>query len=271
MTARKWTITYTPFKSAPDGAKIKDLPIRAVVFPTGEEQEVETDGKITRWEKVIYKGQTAWVHSAYMEDLVERFPEYEVEIPTATEDESDAAQYMILNGDVKYNMCGQLCAAFIGGDDILTFVDKWKETSPVYYNWAIGGNKDEPTGIDTLASMLKVYGYRTNTDQVLTFIAGMTDSVIGLKLSPGRFQRMLENYYLIAAVKIDAVTGKLRGQGVGHWVVLDKIQPEGINGGWVELYNPFPNKRQEYSYDEFIESCGGPYWLGLWVKRHLGE
>ena len=82
---------------------------------------------------------------------------------------------------------------------------------------------------------------------------------------------MLEKYYLIAGVKIDLNSGKLRGQGIGHWVVLDKIVPNGINGGWVELYNPFPNKRQEYSYDEFIKSCGGPSWSGVWIKRNLNS
>jgi hypothetical protein len=267
MTARKWTISYAPLRIAPNGTKIQDIPTGAMVVPTGEEQEVEVSGRRMKWEKITYRGKTAWVQSDYMEELIEKFPNYEVEIPTATEDETDAAQYMVLDGDVKYNMCGQLCAAFIGGDDILTFVDKWKETSPVYYNWTMAGDKDQPTGIDVLSSMLKVYGYKSNTDDIIPFAAGLTDPMIGLKLSPGRFQKMLENYYLIAGVKIDRITGKLRAQGVGHWVVLDQVQPNGINGGWVEIYNPFPNKRQEYSYDEFITACGGPYWYGLWVKR----
>jgi hypothetical protein len=251
--------------------KISDIPAGAIVVPTGEVQDLETNGQRMRWEQVTYRGKTAWVHSAYVEELFEKFPDYEVGIPTATEDETDAAQYMILNGDVKYNMCGELCVAFIGGDDILTFVNKWKETSPVYYNWAIAGNKDEPTGIDVLHSMLKVYGYRSNTSNIINFSTGLTDPIVGLRASPGRFQKMLENYYLIAGVKIDRISGKLRGQGIGHWVVLDQIQPNGINGGWVEIYNPFPNKRQEYSYDEFVASCSGPYWNGLWVKRTLDK
>lgn len=270
MTVKKWTITYAPLRHTPNGSKIQDIPTGAVVIPTGDEMEIENYGQKTKWEKVTYRGKTAWVHSAFMEELVEKFTEHEVEIPTATEDETDAAQYMILDGDVKYNMCGQLSVAFIGGDDILTFVQKWKETSPVYHNWAIAGDKDQPTGIDAVVSMLKVYGYKANTDDIITFSAGLTDPVVGLKLSPGRFQKMLENYYLIAGVKIDRITGKLKAQGVGHWVVLDKIRPNGINGGWVEIYNPFPNKRQEYSYDEFIIACNGPHWHGLWVKRHPG-
>jgi hypothetical protein len=267
MPAKKWTISYTPLRSSPNGTKIQDIPTGATVVLTGEEQEVEVSGRSLKWEKVTYRGKTAWVQSAYLEELVEKFSEYEVQIPTATEDETDAAQYMILNGDLKYNMCGQLCAAFIGGDDIITFVEKWKETSPVYYNWTMAGDKDQPTGLDVLMSMLKVYGYRSNTEDVIGFGAGLTDPVIGLKLSPGRIQKLLENYYLIVVVRIDRITGKIRPQGIGHWVVVDKVQSNGINSGWVELYNPFTNKRQEYSYDEFITSCNGGYGVGVWVKR----
>lgn len=269
MTVKKWTISYAPLRNEPNGTKILDIPGGAVVVTTGEAAEVESNGNIVRWEKVTYRGKTAWVHAGYLEDLIEKFPAYEVEIATATDDETDAAQYMVLNGDVKYNMCGQLCVAFISGDDVITFVEKWKTAAPVYYNWTIAGDRDQPTGIDVLNSMLKVYGYRTNTDDIINFTTGLTDPLVGFKSSPGRFQKMLENYYLIACVKIDRITGKLRPQGIGHWVVVDKVQPNGINGGWVELYNPFPNKRQEYSYDEFIISCSTPYWCGLWVKRSL--
>ncbi len=79
---------------------------------------------------------------------------------------------------------------------------------------------------------------------------------------------MLTTHYLIAAIRIDSVAGNLGGGRVGHWVVLDKVFPEGINRGWVEIYNPFPNKRQEYSYSEFIKSCEAESWTGLWVNRN---
>ena len=40
-----------------------------------------------------------------------------------------------------------------------------------------------------------------------------------------------------------------------------------VTSDWVEIYNPFPNKRQVYSYDEFIRSCNAEGWTGLWVSR----
>ena len=268
MVVKKWCIWQTPYLNTPNGTKILDIPLGSVVEATGNEQDVNISGHDTLWAEVTYRDQTAWVYKGYLDDLVEKFPNLEVPIPNPSPEPNDAAQYLIWDGRVKYNACGELCAAFIGGDDIETFLNKWKEVSPGYYIWAIGGKNDNLTGTDALDSMLSVYGHPIPN---LRFDAGLTDPIIGFKISPGRIKKMLEKYYLIAGVKIDLNSGKLRGQGIGHWVVLDKIVPNGINGGWVELYNPFPNKRQEYSYDEFIKSCGGPSWSGVWIKRNLNS
>ena len=266
MVAKKWCIWQTPYRETPTGNKILDIPFGAVVEATGNEEHIDMSGQDTVWAEIKYKGHTAWAHTGYLDDLVEKFPNFEVNIPNPTSDPDDAAQYMIWDGHIKHNLCGELCAAFIGGDDIETFLNKWKDVAPGYYTWAKGGSNDNTTGMDALDSMLSVYGYPIPN---VRFDQGLTDPIIGYKISPGRIKKMLEKHYLIAGVKIDSISGVLRGQGVGHWVVLDKITPNGINGGWVELYNPFPNKRQEYSYNEFINSCGSP--SGVWVKRNLND
>ncbi len=63
-----------------------------------------------------------------------------------------------------------------------------------------------------------------------------------------------------------------------HWVVLYKITDNGNrnkvtnNGLRVEIYNPFSNRRETYSYNEFYNSCiGSPKGAalsGLWVRRN---
>jgi hypothetical protein len=262
MASKKWCIGMASFREEPGGSRILDIPPGAILDVTGNQAPGRMNGSELVWSEVIYRGRTAWINDRFLEDYVEKYPE-EVLIPHATPEPNDAAQYMLLDGRVKYNMCGELCAAFIGGDDIDTFLSRWEAVSPGYYRWAVQGENDNPTGTDALESMLKVYGYDFPLPR---FRAGLTDPIIGFRITPGRIRKMLDDYFLIASVKIDAYTGKLRGQGVGHWVVLDKIQPYGVNGGWVELYNPFPNRRQEYSYDEFIDSAG-PSWGGIWVKR----
>jgi hypothetical protein len=89
-------------------------------------------------------------------------------------------------------------------------------------------------------------------------------------MTPGRMKRMLEDHYLIAHVglKDGKLCTKAGGEGtfVGHWILVDKIEPEGVDRGWVEVYNPFPNKRQRYSYIDFKNFCANQY-NGLWVKR----
>ncbi len=91
---------------------------------------------------------------------------------------------------------------------------------------------------------------------------------------------MLRDYVLIAGVRIDSVTGKLKkGSAVGHWEVLEEIEPvgkhyltshRGGNGGWVKLYNPFTNVFEEYSYREFTDSMSETGdWGGVWVRRQV--
>lgn len=262
MALKKWCIGQAVFRESPNGTRILDIPPGAIVEWTGSQVPTQGNGYEMLWSEVVFRGRAAWVADGLLEDYVEKYPE-EVLIPHPTPETGDAAQYMLLDGRVKYNMCGELCASFIGGDDIETFLAKWKQVSPHYYKWAVQGENDNPTGLDALESMLSVYGH---TFPLMRFQAGLSDPGIGYKLSPGRLRRRLETHYLIAGVDIDAYSGKLRGQGVGHWVVVDRIEPNGVNGGWVQLYNPFPNRRQDYSYDEFL-NASGPNRTGLWVRR----
>lgn len=264
MTQKKWLIWTGRFSSEPNGDKFLDIPLGSIVEATGKQMHIPELGEQALWSEIVYREQTGWIYDPYLEDYTEKYPSDQVHIAHPTPDPFDAAQYMTVDGYVKHNMCGELCAAFIGGDDIETFLAKWKQKSPNYYYWAIGGDSDNLTGLDALDSMLSVYDYSIPCQH---FDAGLTDPLIGFKVSPGRLKEMLQRNYLIAGVKIDLVSGRLRGEGISHWVVVDEVTPNGINQGWVELYNPFPNRREEYSYDEFIRSAGQTSWIGLWVPR----
>ncbi len=264
MTTTKWCIWLAPFLSEPGGRKLRDVSLGALVEATGEQATTNGPRGEQTWSQVIYRDQTGWIYDAYLEDYVQKFPNREVKIPNPTPDPFDAAQYMLVDGRIKRNLCGELCVAFIAGDDIETFLKKWSEASPRYYDWALGQNSDKTIGIDGLESMFAVYG---ELGPRLHFDEGLRDPYMGLKVSPGRLKKMLETYYLLVAVHIDLITGRLKGDGLIHWVVLDKVTPNGVNTGLVELYNPFPNRREEYSYDEFLRSVGPVSGNGLWVPR----
>jgi hypothetical protein len=271
--SQKWAIDRGAFRAAPNGNPIADIPPGTIVTPTGKQQNLLLPGgHQSLWSEITLAGKLGWINDAYLEEYAEKY-QNEVAIANPTPDPNDAAQYMIIEGDIKNNMCGQLCVAFIVGDSIDNVVKKWREKLPDAYNKTIGGKTDIGTGAGTLEGILNLYGYTRPQGHILDFKTGLTDPVIGYQPSPGRFNKMLQTHRLIAGVNIDGGTGKLRGAGIGHWVALDKITPigkNGGNGGWVEIYNPFPNRREEYSYDEFTSSCGGvDNWNGLWVKRGL--
>jgi len=189
-----------------------------------------------------------------------------------------AAQFMDVDGKKQTNLCGEFCVAFIVKDSINAVLETWKKDQPLLYADIIGNNK--PTGPNHLITILKSYGYNNDGD-IIGFSAVLGDPYTRQYLpSPGRIAKMLETHFLIAGVTIDGRTGKLRPpDAVPHWVVVDKIIPVGRNaggnGGWVELYNPFLNGWEEYSYSEFANAVGpqardyGAGWSGIWVKRNI--
>lgn len=267
-TTQKWCIKAAPLYNTPGGKK------QNLFITVNNVYEVVTNQKISggkAWSEIRFVDRVGierqgWVQDVYLEDLIEdpNSRGFEVLIKNPTPDSTDAAQYMKWEKPRHVNMCGELCVAFIGGDDIETFLTKWKEMEGTFYKKVVP--IDRPTGADQVDNMLKVYGY---PDKNMRFDEGLTDPDTGLKLSPGRFQKMLETHYLIAAVRIDGVAGNVGGGNIGHWVVLYEVEPVGIDGGWVKIYNPFPNKRQEYSFAEFLRSCNAEGRTGLWVSRSL--
>jgi hypothetical protein len=251
-----------------------DIPFHSVVSILPELRKItDKAGKI--WSEVVYKNRKGeevkgWVIDGFLEDLFEspNFIGGVVGIPNPSQDPTDPAQYMMWDSKtvVKTNMCGELCVAFIGGDDIETFLRKWEKHDKLFYPWAVKGDNNKALFWFNIDKMLEVYGYASPN---LKFKDGLTDPGIGFAPTPGRIKKQLETRYLIANVRIDG-SGKLvskeDGKGVGHWVVLDKIMPYGVNRGRVEIYNPYHNRREEYSYADFIRSCA-PTYNGLWVNR----
>ena len=189
-----------------------------------------------------------------------------------------AAQYIDVEGKKKTNLCGEFCVALIVKDSIEGVLETWKKDRKLLYEDIIGNNKT--TGTGDLTTILKSYGYN-NEDDIEGFSALLGDPYTKQYLpSPGRIAKMLETHYLIAGVNIDGSTGRLKPPpAVPHWIVVDKITPVGRiaggNGGWVEVYNPFSNSHEEYSYSEFANSIDpfakeyGFGWSGLWVKRTI--
>lgn len=286
MATKKWVIWQTRFyKEIKKEANsedffispedyLGDIPLHSVVTIPPNQQKF-TDKNDAVWAEIVYKNSKGedvhgWVKDGMIENVAEnpKFKEAEVLIPHPSKNPTDPAQYMMWDSEtvVKTNMCSELCVAFIGGDDIETFLRKWEKHDNLWYPWGVKGDKNKALDVRAINVMLEVYGYPSPN---LKFKDGLTDPGIGFKPSPSRFKKQLEARYLIVNVRIDS-SGKLiskeEGKGPKHWVVLDKITPYGVNRGRVEIYNPYPNRREEYSYADFIRSCA-PTYTGLWVNR----
>jgi hypothetical protein len=287
-TAKKWCFSLrgTPVYDAPsETQEIFKIPQGRVVDLTGKQQNtndvlwsqiVYTDSTYSRTEKTwISSTIVGWVKDIFLEDYIEEeFPDEEVSIPHQTQDPHDAQQYMFLDADfddkldadVKYNMCGELCVAYIVKND----VDPESDIETVIKNWR---NKGKTYGAKTirngtttsnLKDILQTYEHfleSDDPDEIMDFREGLADGVLNLD---GMKER-IKTHYLIALITIDhsgALISRNNDKTL-HWVVLERIT-RGGNG--VEIYNPFPNKREEYSLNEFIFSCR-PSLSGIWVKR----
>lgn len=301
MATQKWcVVNQASFCAIPNGPKLFDLFIGSQVETTGESQNVlmrGNDNKMhdMKWLKVTYKNsrgiQTGWVRETLFDDYMETFTKLEVDIPDAPADPADPfpyaspnpndpAQYMVLGkttrGEdiIKYNLCGEICVAFVMEVGIKKFLSDWKNSPNSLYQWTLGGISDKTTDASVLKNMLFPYGFGTDKGNVVNFTDSLNGPIFeGQNITPGRFQKFLETHYLIANVVINKSTGKLiadepsKVNWTNHWVVLDKVSPNNTEYGRVEIYNPFTNRRQEYSYRSFISSFGGGTYTGLWIKR----
>jgi hypothetical protein len=239
---------------------------------------------------------TGWVDNAHLDDYIEEFPNFEVRIPNATKKSTDLQQNMILEDEAKYNMCGQLCVAFIVKEDIDpnasidTVLARWREAGiknkegiNINYAKLVGKGRDETLVKDNLKEILDLYytgdmnkkiePYKVEVPgkpvKVQKIPLGNATDVYDDRHADVEFQDKLRRYYFITLVTINPNTGELIPNldptKRNHWVVVDKVSRNGVR---VELYNPSPNKRQAYSFYEFSRSVGSNPNTGWWVERN---
>jgi hypothetical protein len=262
----KWVIRYSAVLKTPGGERLLDLPAGTRIQPTGEVRTTLYNKLPIEWTEITITFATktwrGWIYSPLLEDYAEERP-LVVAIEHQTPNPQDAEQYVSYRGEMQFNFCGQLCCCYLTGDSLETLLAKWEKGSSTAYKSAFVDNVSQPTGVYHLESILKLYGYPV---PLMTYSAGLRDPLLGQALiSPARMAAMLKTHRAIVGVFISTASGgDLRAFGVSHWVVLESCTPDGAGHGWVELYNPFVNRRQRYSWQDYIASART---LGAWVKR----
>jgi hypothetical protein len=247
----KWTNGVAPLRiSAKAGAAlIMNIPEKSLVIPTGE--------RSGSFERVVYwtdkQPYVGWVYIGWLEDYEEHYPANCVEIPNQTPDLRDAAQYFLLNGIKQTNICGEACAAYILGKSLQEILDNWKREEPSIWKSVFGEGKLRGTGYGELISIFEIYSVQAKS---LTDM--LTDPVIARpRYTVSGLRDLVASGNVIAGVNIDNA-GRLKPSGMRHWVVVTAVHPERTGYGTVEIYNPFPNRIEIYSWNEFHTSAKVP-------------
>jgi hypothetical protein len=194
-----------------------------------------------------------WVANKDVEPYVENYPTNCVDIAEIqTANPNDPQQYVNWKGITQYNMCGELCVSYIMGISLAELLKTWEVKMPSSWKRVFGQGKARGTGngeliemFNSLGETARIYNERTFTPHAAGLLSGLA----------------------IASVKIDGVTGILRGQGILHWVVITNVMEERCGNGLVEVYNPFQNRLEVYSWREFVASAQSPYGAVLIKKE----
>jgi len=246
MISKKWIIKeygYTPMMALPQasGKKMRDLSHKMIVTASGEIDN--------GFEQVYYGGDLGWVLSKYLENYDQVLPKDCVDMgDLQTPDENDAQQYIVWNGVKQVNMCGEMCVAFLLNLPLETVLENWRAGSLPFYKRIFGGGRATGTSAEDLMILLALYG---------------KESVLLSKILPQYTPELLRPLTCITSCRMDTVTGRLNGGGVGHWVVPVTIHAERCGYGYVEIYNPYPNRIEVYSWPEYLASCRQPYGTNL--------
>ncbi|MFH2102871.1 MAG: hypothetical protein ABIJ39_05895, partial [Chloroflexota bacterium] len=161
------------------------------------------------------------------------------------------------------NLCGAFCVAFLSGDEIGAFLEKWTSRHPDYktdqtslcYKPLVA---NQPYDIGVVKDMLDTYGFRYEK-----YTLG--------EVSPIRFKTALEaRGYLIAGVGMSSGSGGILATGqTGHWVVVTDVEFRGAEA-YVRIYNPFMNRYETYDYETFwfaFQHSGTGSMNGIWVTK----
>lgn len=251
-----WTNTYASFRKGPSTSspKWQDLPEKTVV----EYYDAPFEG----WCTVGYGGNVGYIANTLIEPYQENLPKDCVKIDNQTPEINDFQQFFLFRGLKQLNACGQLSICYALGLNMSDFMDTWEITNPnLFKRIMTAAMRMSGTYKTDLRDMCRAYSLEVPYMETVTLDPWLKRS----RYTPAKLQELSETGYPIVGVKMDAVSGRLRGSGTGHWVLVTKVIPERNGYGLVEIYNPAPNRLEQYSYAEFLASANYP--TGIWIPK----
>ena len=268
----KWTIWLAPLEPPPSssGPKLLDIPPHSIVRPTGNHQ---TAGEpALAWTEVEYvtenmQSHIGWVYDSYLEDYKPNFGDL-VHIDPSVKSglPYGPVQDINFNGSAQHNLSAVFCAAYIGGDAIVDFLNKCQTNSALAFT-----TKDKGVNVQQIQQLLTtVYNYAPV--EIKSLSDGLNDPIMGVQITSERVSKMLQTYCLVTLVHLSSFgeivfydPSKLKTPDMGpHWVVVADVAPFGFDDGEVTLYNPYPNNMEKIAFRLLYQSLG-PNPTGLWV------
>ena len=189
-----------------------------------------------------------------LEPYLENLPKDCVKIDDQTTDPYDFEQYWILNGVKQTMWCGPISVCYALSLSVTELRTEWEFKNPSLWKRIKGGGRFSGTTSQDLMQICDIFGQKSVKLETALFDEYLKRS----RYTPAKLQELADNGFPIVSVKIDGVTGRIRGQGVPHWIVVESVKPERF-GGQVLFYNPASNRIEEASWNEFITSAVQPY------------
>lgn len=242
---KKWT-SHSGYTRLVDdhGVKLCELNPNTVMDATGEVKIL--NGIVL--ERVVYFTDVrndGWVESAKVEEYRENYKRDCVNISAIqTPSKQDAEQYVFWKSYKQTNMCGELSVCYLLNISLAHLLERWEVAHPTFWQSVFGIGKARGTGESELVKMFELFDVNAKTLQTnyRRYTPYILEGLLGA----------------ILGVKISGSTGRLASSGIGHWVVLTDVLSERVGYGLVEIYNPFPNRVEVYSYAEFLASAKAP-------------
>lgn len=207
-----------------------DIPLNAIVAAIDE--HIENGLQLVEYGK--FRG---WVELDYLEPYIEQLDKDCVDLSDIqTPSDTDAQQYIIVDGKRIVNACGMISVAYLTGLKLSEVIATWREKNPNHYRVVNNGNW--LTSADDLMAILTTLGYESD------------------RLRMKRYTPSALTFNEITAVTMDSNTGRLSTSGVRHWVVPVAVFSDRVGYGTIDIYNPFPNRIERYSWNEFRQSAG---------------
>lgn len=237
-------------------SKYFDVPLNASL----EVEAFNDYGDLAQVKYINAKGVSflGWMDKKYLEPFEHALPFDCVDMSDIqTPEGSDAAQYVIWDGVKQTNECGPISVAYILSLPLSAILSNWKTKGPKLYKRIFGQGKATGT---TAPDLIEIFA-----------LAGLQAVSIDLtfkKYSPYLLKEYLKDNDVILSCNLDTASGRLRGSGVGHWVVLVEVVCDAQGFGWVIVMNPFNNRQELYSWQEWLgTSRNYPY--GVSVKKSV--